>query len=249
VLASSMMRAAAVGRLGGRRAALTLPVVVLLGVSVPSGVVSAASVQLTVNTTADPAGPGCSGGVCSLRQALAAASGTTATITDPLGGTISLAQSLGELHVTGPSTVITVDSCAQPTTVDASGTGTRALEVDSGVSLSLDCVSVKGGHDSTGQGGGILTRGGLGLYGGSVTGNSTTSGSSAFDGGIAVLSPGTVQLIMATVTGNTASAPNLAQGGGIAATTAGSIGFGESTVAANAATATAAGGVAQGAGA
>jgi hypothetical protein len=232
---------------GGKWAA-ALPAVVLLGMVVPSTTVSASSLQLTVNTLTDPGGAGCTGGVCSLRQAIAASTGATAQISFAVGGTIQLSQSLGELHATGVGTSITIDCCNQPVVVDASQLGTRVLEIDAGVGMIVYQLTFSGGRDTTGMGGGILVNGSLDLSQATVTNNATTSSGSAVGGGVAVGSGGGLSLIQATISGNQATAPSQAQGGGIGAIGTGNVAIQGSSLSGNQATATAAVGTAAGGG-
>src|SRR4051812_30021345 len=124
------------------RAARWMAAVGVLGWVTPG---AAAASTVEVNTTADLAAPGCSGGACSIRQALAAA-GAGDTIHVP-GSATRYAVSLGPLTVTRDVT-IAGDGPAQ-TIVDAGATSgiidVPARGGDPSLSLTLAQLELTGG--------------------------------------------------------------------------------------------------------
>lgn len=193
---------------------------VLLG---PVSVASAAS--YTVNTTGDPTGSGCTGGTCSLRQAIAAVNagaGGGDTISVP-AGTITL--SLGWLTVEKPVTI--TGAGARLTIVDANGssgvfqtqataspttiaglkiTGGRAsgsAGVDNeAATLTLSQVAVVGNQATSSTGGGVYnnTRGNLTID------RSLISGNVASTVGGGVYNKAQMTITNTTISNNTAGA-------------------------------------------
>lgn len=170
------------GRLGAgsafaaRFALITTALLLLLAAS-------ATAATLTVNTTGDPAGAGCTGGVCSLRQAIAVANGagsaTTISFALPVPSTISLTS--GSLNVFESSSALTIDG---PGANDLTVRGTGAATVFEWNNLHatdrLSGVTVSGGSAGSLTGGGI-DYGGIGLTvdGVVITGNSASAEASA----------------------------------------------------------------------
>ncbi|MBK9711314.1 MAG: DUF11 domain-containing protein [Kouleothrix sp.] len=201
---------------------------------------AAADSTIAVNSTADAAVAG--DGQCTLREAIlnanadgdttggdcAAGSGAD-TITFGVTGTIALASTLpdiaGDLTISGPS--------AAQLTISGGGAVRVLRQVNVGVQLALDHLTVANGSNQ--QGGGIFNRGILRIsdsafvnntstaYGGAIFNqgaymtvtNSTFSGNSAASGGAGIynqpLNPGDVLLI----SGGTFTNNNAAGGAGL----------------------------------
>jgi hypothetical protein len=147
--------------------------VIVVTVAVLSAAPAAAQAVVTVNTNGDPAGAGCAGGTCSLRQAIAAAAsgdtinfdpslnGQTITLT---GGVLSITQSV---TIAGPG--------ADTLTIDGNGDTTV---FDVAPSLANQNVTISGltitGGSATTDGGGIIANdvlGSLTLDGDTITNN------------------------------------------------------------------------------
>ena len=174
----------------------------------------------TVNTTSDPAGPGCAGnGTCSIRQALAAAAP---------GDTISIPGSGDHYAVTrGPledttASVSLAGAGASATVIDAGG-ASRVLDVDPGTgTTTLSGLTVTGGAvtasgPNAGGAGIYLHTGSLLLSGATVTGNSVSlNPAAAGDGGAGILdaSTGSLTLMLSSVEGNSAKLTGGGPGGG-----------------------------------
>ena len=147
-----------------------------------------AGIRLTVTTTADNTATDDNNGVCTLREAVEASNSNTPTTDCPSSGTpsenqIGFAAALGahpvvnlnggfgdlevatnDLTITGPATVMQADP------------GFRVINSNNNANLTLTSLTISGGSDITGQGGGgirIIT-GRLFLNGSSVTGNTET---------------------------------------------------------------------------
>ena len=162
----------------------------------------------TVNSTLDD------GSVGTLRWAVGQANSTTGADTIDFDSTVfntpktialtagqlTLTDTTGATTITGPSVGVTI---ARST---AAGTQAfRIMEVNSGVTATLENLTITGGNAaSEGTGGAIFNSGALTLT------NSTLSGNSAFDGG-GIANTGT-----ATLTNSTLSANSAYDGGGIA---------------------------------
>jgi CSLREA domain-containing protein len=149
---------------------------------------NALAANFTVNTTTDAVDAGgCSGGPCTLRDAVLAANaaGGSSTITLPAGTynlTISPSgnddASTGDLNVTA---AITINGAGSSTTIiDGGATSTtvtdRVFRVESTGSLNLSGATIQHGHPAGGngtlsEGGGILAFGPLTLTDASVSNN------------------------------------------------------------------------------
>ena len=192
-----------------------------------------ADTTINVNTTADESTPG--DGTCSLREALAFGDGTaepdcapgspsgTTTINVPASSSHYFL-TVGELLAAGSVVIKGGGVGALGTTIDAAH-GSRALQVDSGATLSISGLTVTNGQAPacgancpSENGGGIANLGALtltdvtvsnnaaggGAVGGARSGNvcGGTGGTGGVGGGI--YNAGTLTLTDVTVTGNTA---------------------------------------------
>ncbi len=113
------------------------------------GAASAVAATLTVTTTADSAGGNddggacASGGGCTLRQALAAARRSDATIALP-AGTYALTE--GELKIAQEAGTVTVSGAgAGSTTIDQATPGRRVIDVAAGGAVVLSGLTITGG--------------------------------------------------------------------------------------------------------
>ncbi len=152
-------------------------------------------------------------GVTSLREAILAANAdpnlTTITFAPSLDGTPIVLTAGGDLDV---STNVTIQgNGAANTIIDASGLGDRVLQVLPGGDLTLDGVTVTGGNESTGTGGG--TGGGILNDGTLAVTNTTISGNMATYQGGGIFNNGTLVVTSSTFSGN---GRNNSDGGGIA---------------------------------
>ena len=99
------------------------------------------------------------------------------------------------MTITGPSVGVTI--------ARSTATGTqefRILEVNSGVTATLENLTITGGNAGDSAGGAISNSGTLTLT------NSTLSGNSAFNGGGGIDNSGTLTLTNSTLSGNSATA-------------------------------------------
>jgi CSLREA domain-containing protein len=188
----------------GRDAIRLLAVVLSSALAVCLTAASAFAAEYPVNTTQDldPDGS-CDATDCTLREALliAGAAGGSDTIVVPPGSYV-LSASLGTLSLTGD----TIAGAGARTTV-INGNGVRVLST-TGTSA-IAGVTITGGQDQQGAGGGLVVSGSLQMTNSHVTGNTAIAG-----GGLYV--PGTLTMIGSTVAGNRAAALSGSQGGGIA---------------------------------
>jgi hypothetical protein len=116
---------------------------------------SAAANTITVNTTSDLAPPGCGGGSCSIRQALAVASA---------GDTIMVPAATGHFILSGTQLTVAV-----PVTIQ--GGGASSTVIDAGGNSRVMLVNAPQGTTTT------LT--GLTITGGSLTGRHRSPGEGA----------------------------------------------------------------------
>ncbi len=107
------------------------------------------------------------------------------------------------MTITGPAAGVTVSG----------GKLSRVLQVDAGVTASLSKLTLTGG--SAGTGGGLSNAGTAKLTNCTVSGNSATSTSTAYGGGIYNSSGSTLTLTNCTVSGNSVSANSNSYGGGL----------------------------------
>ncbi len=189
-------------------------------------------VTYTVNTTLDGVtGCGSPSDTCGLRAAILAAdkAGATATIDLP-AGTYTLSN-LGELLIapSGPSMTLTIQGAGAGSTIIDADQQSRALEIGSGATVTIQGVTVKNGlaqqpvNASCGGanplpvagGGGILDQGTLTLNQDVISGNRALGPG----GGIADMSAeGPLTITDTTISGNTTcegAQPLQADGGGI----------------------------------
>jgi CSLREA domain-containing protein len=153
-----------------------------------TGVQPAYAASITVTTTADENNTGAS---CSLREAITAAntnaavSGCSAgsgtdTITLP-AGTYTLSSELPAVT----STIIINGNGAATTIVQANAnpnaSGYRIISVNSGGNLTLNSLTARNGHLSSGDGSAIYSAGTLTITNSAFSGNNTTTG---FGGGV-----------------------------------------------------------------
>ncbi len=126
--------------------------------------------------------------------------------------TITLSGSQLELEDTGGTQTIT--GPAAGVTISGGGTS-RVFEIDAGVTASISGLTISGGSNSTGNGGGLANYGTATLTGCTVSGNSDAIAPTGYpyisygDGG-GVFNAGTVTLTDCTLSGNSA-----AYGGGL----------------------------------
>ncbi len=157
-----------------------------------------------VVTNTDDSGTG------SLRQAIldANAQGGAETITfDPTAfataQTITLTS--GDLELSDTTGTETITGPAAGVTVNARGTS-RVFQVDSGVTASISGLTISGGSNSSGNGGGLVN------YGTATLNDCTVSGNSAYFGGGVWNAPATnLTLTDCTVSGNSSAR----MGGGV----------------------------------
>ncbi len=179
-----------------------------------------AATTWNVNTTSDPAGPGCVGtGPCSIRQALQAA-GPGDTISIPASSD-HYTVARGPLPVATPNLTL-AGAGAQPTVVDAAGSS-RVFDVDPGAGttvisgLTVTGGSVSGPGPMAGGAGIYLHTGSLALGGVTVSGNSVqVNPAESGNGGAGILdaSTGSLTLMLSSVTANTAKLTGGGPGGG-----------------------------------
>jgi uncharacterized repeat protein (TIGR01451 family) len=215
------MASARTGRLSAIAAAVAA---VLLAPAAP-----AAATTFTVNTEADPAGPGCAaaGAPCSLRQAVAAAAASTVDPADTIqvpAGRYVLSQ--GQLTVTGSSSdgLVVQGAGAATTVIDAAG-ASRVLNAQNGTVTVRD-VTITGGQSTFDPlSGNQFTGDGAGIIATSATLNverSVVSGNTAqLNGGGIAAPPENVPPSVVNITDSTIAANKVTggmaegQGGGI----------------------------------
>ena len=186
----------------------------------------AVAATLKVNTTADETTSG--DGLCSLREAIAAANspgtasdcGTADSVSNTIvlgAGTYTLSiaptgaddNTTGDLNVTGTPPLEIIGAGATATVINATGLGDRVLSVTAGATVTLQGLTVTGGHAPDGaagadgangagtggpggpggagsagaDGGGILNLGALTLTDAAVTNSRAGQGGAGGDGG------------------------------------------------------------------
>jgi hypothetical protein len=197
-----------------RRTLLVLVPVALLACATSAVVVDAASAAtLTVNTTLDGAGPG----ACSLRGAIqavdspgasnsgcaAAAFGANTIVlgvgTYELGGNFASPTPLiagFTLNIASNVTDLTIVGTGEPrTTIDATQLANRPFTIASGANVTIENLTINGGHAPAGSSGAAGTAG---------TGVGATGGAGANGG--AVLNAGTLSLQNVAITNSVAGA-------------------------------------------
>jgi hypothetical protein len=196
--------------------------VVVVAVVLLAAAPAVAQAVVTVNTNGDQAPPGCTGGTCSLRQAIAAAAagdtinfapslnGQTITLT---GGVLAISQSV---TIAGPGAgMLTISGNDTTTVFDIAPSNPNQDVTISGLTIT--------NGSATTNGGGILAAGSLRsltLTHDAITGNEVTLGpSSAGGGGGVYLNGADLVVTDSTIDGNrvtmTGSASNSSGGGGI----------------------------------
>jgi CSLREA domain-containing protein len=172
---------------------------------------TAQATKLTVTTTADELTS--QDGLCSLREAVATvnapgaatdcgrASSTSNTIVLPAGHyVLSIAptgaddDSSGDLNVTGTTPFTVSGGGATSTVIDATGLGDRVLSVAAGATVTLEGLTITGGHAPDGAAG----------TGGTGHGSGGAGSGGASGGGI--LNLGSLTLAQVAVSGNRAGA-------------------------------------------
>jgi hypothetical protein len=174
---------------------------------------AAAEAAVTVNTTGDPAGLGCTGGPCSLRQAIAAsAAGDTINFAPGVSGAITLTGGVllitQSVNIAGPGAGnLTIDGNGKSTVFDIAPSGGANQDV------TISGLTITGGTAAT-NGGGILTNDvlrSLTLSGDRITGNqvsidnpaaSSGGGGVYVNGGTLTVSGSTIDHNSVTLTGS-----------------------------------------------
>jgi CSLREA domain-containing protein len=177
-------------RVGGSTMAIVAAVMIL---AAPA----ASAATYTVNTTADPPGGGCTGGTCSLRQAITAVNAGSGAGDQIVLPPARMVTTLGVLSVSKPVTI--AGAGARSSIVDA-GSNSTIINFGAGSSPSAARdVTFTGGRGS--QSGGINNDVALTFTRVSVTGNVATNFNA---GGISNDTTGSLTLDQTTVSGNTA---------------------------------------------
>jgi hypothetical protein len=176
---------------------------------------AAAQAVVTVNTAGDPGGNGCTGGICSLRQAIAAAaSGDTINFAPGVSGTITLTG--GVLNITqsvtiaGPGAgVLTIDGNHNTTVFDIAPSLSNQNVTISGLTITNGSATTNGGGILTNADVALLT-----LTGDTITGNQVTRDSApAGAGGAGVYVDGGGLIVSgSTITGNAVTLTGSASG-------------------------------------
>ncbi|HEX8998535.1 MAG TPA: choice-of-anchor Q domain-containing protein, partial [Blastocatellia bacterium] len=156
------------------------------------------------------------GGVCTLRAAIqeANALGGTDTINFSVDGTINLTSALPDL-----SSNITIDNTAGPAALTVrrgSGGNYRIFNIVSGVTVTLDGLTITNGRSD--EGGGIRNAGTLTIQDCTISGNNTVGARPLTGGGAGVFNAGTgsLNILRSAILNNTATgqAGNGGAGGG-----------------------------------
>ena len=212
-----------------RRVGASAVAIALLMAATPA----AHAATYTVNTTGDPIGSGCTGGTCSLRQAINVVNagtggdqimlpagrivlnGTVLSIAKPM--TITGAGTRASIiDANAGSTIMTLNSAASPSAVEhVTLTGGRASQtggITNSATLRLTAVSIVSNVAFNNVAGGILNNTGANL----TVERSTISGNTAGTIGGGIYNTGTLTITNSTIAGNTAntSASNW-EGGGL----------------------------------
>ncbi len=184
----------------------------------------ATAATFTPNTTADGNNGSC-GAACTLRDAIIAANAGPGNEVSVPAGTYTI--NLGQLPISQTMTV--AGASARTTTVTAGGTS-RVFSVGSGFSATIRDLTITGGIAGpaapgfAGEGGGILTDGGLHLLRSAVVGNAATFTGGGISAPFKGDSPGT-RIEDSLIAGNTVT-------GGVGAGSGGGLNlFGNATVA------------------
>ncbi|HXH19506.1 MAG TPA: choice-of-anchor Q domain-containing protein [Chitinophagales bacterium] len=163
----------------------------------------------TVTKTADTNDGNCSTTDCSLREAVAAANGTSADDTVNFNIPTSDTGCSGGVCVITLGSQLTINSASSSGTLAISNAGggqkieisggnaVRVLEVASGGNLTINSLTIRNGSASGGFGGGILNNGTLTVFSSTFTGNFGTDG-----GGIANFNGATAFVVNSTISGN-----------------------------------------------
>ncbi|MBS1796065.1 MAG: carboxypeptidase regulatory-like domain-containing protein [Acidobacteria bacterium] len=171
-------------------------------------VVLTATIDLTVNSTADPGDGVCNPAECTLREAInTAASGDTIPFAAALFSTPqTITLTAGELPINKDLTI------AGPGANRLSISGnnaSRVFNIGAGFTANISGVTITGGRsNSGGGGGGVINNGNLNLSGSVVTGN-TAAGAG---GGVFCQGTGSMSIAGSTISGN--STTGLFNGGG-----------------------------------
>lgn len=204
------------------KSSLTL-VVGLAGLLILLGAAPALAATYTVNTTSDPAGAGCTGGTCSLRQAIEQADASPASADAIVLTAGQYVLALGVLNIDSPVTI--TGAGARATTVDGNN-ASRVFYFDTGSGPSfLSGVAVMRGNSSSAggiynvdavtitevavvdntanfsTGGGIYNNTGATM----TIDRSTISGNFAFTIGGGIYNQSALTITNSTISGNTAN--------------------------------------------
>ena len=185
----------------------------------------AAAATLRVNTTTDETTSG--DHLCSLREAIAAANspdtgsdcGTAGSVSNTIvlgAGTYTLSiapagaddNATGDLNVTGSTPITIIGAGATASVIDATGLGDRVLSVAAGATVTLERLTITGGHAPDGAAGANGTTGGT-----SRPGGPGGEGSGGADGG-GILNLGSVTLTQVAVTNSRAGTGGRGGAGG-----------------------------------
>lgn len=187
--------------------------------------VAAMAATLIVDTTSDEGDGSCADGDCSLRDALASASGGD-MIQFTVTGTITL--TLGELVI---DRNLMIEGPGADRLTISGNNSSRVFKISSGVTAMISGLTISNGAAPIG--GGILNdHGTLTITNSTIAGNSASTFQNAFGGGI-YNAQGTITITNSTVSGNSAS-DIFGFGGGIY-NTAGTLTINNSTVSGNSA--------------
>lgn len=224
----------------------------------PALAAQAAPTTFLVTKFSDSIDGTCDSSDCSLREALIAANNNPGadTIIVPAGSyTLSIAGAGEDFAASGDLDIreaLTISGSGTATIGVANGWDDRVIHVLPGVAATLGHLTIAGGKQAGGNGGGILNEGTLTFSDGTVSNNSAASGggiantgtlalwrttvsnnaSSGALGGGGIANAGTLTLYASSISGN--SAPG-GSGGGIVA--AGATSIGASTIGGNSASA------------
>ena len=186
----------------------------------------AVAATLKVNTTADETTSG--DGLCSLREAIAAANspgtasdcGTADSVSNTIvlgAGTYTLSiaptgaddNTTGDLNVTGTTPLEIIGAGATATVINATSLGDRVLSVAAGATVTLQGLTITGGHAPDGAAGADGANG----TGTGGPGGPGGAGSAGADGG-GILNLGTLTLTDAAVTNSRAGQGGAGGNGG-----------------------------------
>jgi PKD domain/HYR domain len=188
------------GRLLGRLL-LLLGMIATLGLMTGGLVTPAHAATLTVTDCSGDNGPGQIGTVINSASA---------------GDTITFSCS-GDIPLTSTLTIsknLTLDGSGQSVTLDGGGS-VQVLSVNSGVTFTLNALTIAHGSDSSVGGGGLYNNGGTVSITNSTFANNSASGGNASEGGGLFNNRGTVSITNSTFASNSASGGSGAGGGGL----------------------------------